>query len=297
MREETKSVLGIAFLRTRIIAIFTLISYLLLFFYSGIDKYFTKACLLLFGFYAVILFVLFMLNKKHGQNIAAIYKDNTVRKTTGILILISGLISLFVYIPADINAIAQIIKSNIDSSVIPNIVSATLIICQILIAIYLLKCKIKTNEGYIVETVLGVAYLHTIITFTFSLADELSQSIISHASLNEYFLLRFVPLAVILLVLYGLNKKRNQSTISIFNDNTARKTTGVLIIVDGLISISIIINTVINIVWLRNFLGGSVNHTAQSITQNIVRSIIFICQILLGLYLLKYYKTKPANKK
>lgn len=43
MREETKSVLGIAYLRTIIIAIFTLISYLLLFFYSGIDKYFTKA--------------------------------------------------------------------------------------------------------------------------------------------------------------------------------------------------------------------------------------------------------------
>ena len=36
MREETKSVLGIAYLRTIIIAIFTLISYLLLFFYSGI---------------------------------------------------------------------------------------------------------------------------------------------------------------------------------------------------------------------------------------------------------------------
>jgi len=97
------------------------------------------------------------------------------------------------------------------------------------------------------------------------------------------------------LVLYILNKKQSQSFVSIFNNNTIRKATGVLVLIEGLISLSININSVINTIWLRGFMGGNEFHFAQSITLSIVGFIIIAIQILLGIYLLRSNKEKTAK--
>jgi|GEM_PF-2203425 len=296
MKEETKSVLGIAYLYTTITAICAIISYVFTLFYSSIDKYSITACLLLFGFYAVIWFVLYKLNKKQNQGFGDIFKDNTVRKTTGVLITINVLISLLVAIPAVTNAISQIISNNIDASVIPTIISFAFILFQILIGVYLLKYTRKDNGQYITKTVIGSAYLFTSITTAFALVRAVLLSIIYHDTLNEYFFLRFVPLAAILVVLFILNKKQDQSFVSAFQDNTVRKSTGVLILISGLISLSNEINSVINTIWLTGFLGRSDFHTAQSIMSNIICFVIVVIQILLGIYMLKLYKRKTGEQ-
>jgi len=295
MREESKSHLGIAYLYTTIAAIFAIVTYLQLLFYNPIDKYYMKAFVLLFGTYAAIWFVLFKLNKKRNQSLSTIFKDCTARKTMGVILLKSGLISSFLYIPSSINAVSLIIKDEIDLSVIPSIICVLLFICQILLGLYLLKCKLKTDEMCKSESVIGIAFLYTFITFIFSLVEKLSQAIISCNSLDEYFLLRFATYVTILLVLYILNKKQSQSFVAIFNNNTIRKATGVLVLIEGLISLSIKINSVIDTIWLRGIIRDDVLHFVQSITLSIVGFIIIAIQILLGIYLLRSNKEKTAK--
>lgn len=297
MEEDNKSVLGIAYLYFTISAIFALVSYLYALFYSTIDKYSITTCVLALGTYAVIWFALYKLNKKQNQGLSTILKDCTPRKTVGFIVLINILVSLFVFIPATINAISLIIKDEIDLSVIPNIISVFLLICQVIIGLYLLKCKRRTDGVYKAETVIGIAFLYTSITFVFSLAEKLSLSIFSRNSLDEYFFLRFVPYVTILLVLYILSKKQSKSFVWIFNNNTIRKTAGVLVLIEGIISLSIIMNSVINAIWLRDFMVGNDYQFAQSITQSIIRFIIVAIQILFGIYLLKLYKVKSIDEK
>ncbi len=295
MEEENKSVLGIAYLYSTILAIFAIATYLQLLFYNPIDKYYIKAFVLLFGTYAAIWFILFKLNKKRNQRIGEIFKDCTARKTIGVIILISGFTSLLGYIINAISSASIMLETETFSSIIPIIISVLLVVCQVLIGLYFLKCKRKTDGVCKSETVIGIAFLYSIINFVFSLVEKLSQATISQHSLDEYFSLWFVPYVIILLVLYILNNKQSQSFISIFNNNTIRKATGVLVLIEGLISLSLLINTVINSIWLRSFIGVNGYLLVQSITRSIVGFLIVVIQILFGIYLLRFNKEKTAK--
>ena len=293
MKEEARFASGIAYLYTIIVAVFTLIPLLLILFYSPFDKYSIKVTLLQFGFFALILGGLYTYNKTQGQSFRVIVADVAIRKATGAVIFIIAVIGLFTYIPSVIYGVTSVVQGITDSSVILTFVSLGLILCQIAVGIYLLKHTSRTNGGFAAKTVIGIAFCNTLISAVFKLVTSLTQALISRDSLNVQFLLWLGPVAVILIVLWFLNIKHKQSLISAFRDRAVRKATGALLIINGLLSIAAILNSVINTLWINDSIGISDYRMNSSITWSIVKFIIVACQIVLGLYLLRAGKKSP----
>lgn len=295
MDEENKSIFGVAYLYIIISAILSLISVLIETIVSGnqLAEFFSAESLWLV-IVAVTIFALYRLNKMQNQSFISLFQDNTVRKSTGVLILISGLMSLSVYIYALVNAVSLIWEGKPDSSVILNISGFIFIVLTILMGTYLLKYKGKTGEGYSAKIVFGIAYLYTIVATAFSLVTKLSRNIGSGVMLNTYYYLWLVFAAAILFVLYRLNKKQNQGFASAFQDDTVRKSTGVLILISGLISLSELLNAVKNIVLLINSNYVTNDYIHLSIIRNSILFVIVVCQILYGIYLLR--KSKPGGE-
>jgi len=295
--DESKRFLGIAYLYTIITAVFSITSYLQLFFYSAIDKYVIKALLLQFFIFAAIGFVLFMLNRKQRQHFLAISKDNAVRKSTGVVIIINGFTSLSVYLPQAIYAVSLIVNRNIDVSAVPTIVSVFLFLCQVLLGLFLFKCKSNTCGQYNAGTIIGIAYLYTLITVVFSLIFKLSRVVLSHISLNKYSFLWLAFIAAIIMVLYLLNKKQKQNLAFVLHDDIARKSAAILIIINGAVNFSVLSNSIVNVIWLldSNFVDNK--YAVSSITSSIIEFIIVLCQIGLGAYFLKISSNTDKHKR
>jgi len=298
MKEDSKRVFGIAYLKTTISAIITIFTLLVsLIEYAVLGNQlgaFLIAESVWFVFVAATIFVLYRINKKQNQGIASLFKDNTVRKSVGVLILISGLMSLSVYIDAIQSIVTLICQGKADPTILLTIIDAIVIVCTILAGIYLLKYKDKTGEGYSAEIVLGVAYLYTMISTALSLVTKLSGTIISSYKINAYYFVWFAFAVVILFVLYRLNKKQNQDFVSVYQNDIIRKSVGALILIGGIISLSNYFNVARNIVSLMSSGNGTPNNIHTSIVRNCINFVIDAFQILYGIYLLK--KSKPGGE-
>ncbi|SMC72364.1 hypothetical protein [Papillibacter cinnamivorans] len=285
--DEKGRPLGIAYLYAMITAAFSIASCLMIFFYSAVDKYAVKAFLLQFCTFAAIWFIVYVRNRKQNQRFRTIFQDSTVRKAAGALIIITGLTGLSVYLPQIIYAFSSLVNRNSDLSTVPTIVTVILILFQIAVGLFLLRCKGSACGQYNAGTVLGIALFYTVLTAAYSLLTKLAQIIFLRNSYNQYFFWWIGCIAAIILVLYALNKKRHQGLSSVIHDDTARKSAGILMIINGIVDISVLVNSVVNIIWLLNSNITSTVYAVSSITLDMIKFIILACQIGLGAYLLK----------
>lgn len=294
--DESNRFLGIAYLYTVIIAVFSIVSSLLLFLYSAIDKYTIKALSLEFLVFIAIWCVLYMLNRTRHLSFGTLSKDIIVRKSTGSVIIINGLTSIFIYFSQVVHAIYSIISRKIDESLVPTLVYLSLISCQIFVGLFLLKRKSTSYEKNSAGTIIGITYLYTLITVAFSLISNLVRIRINHTSLNRYSLLWLLCIVAMIIVLYLLNKKQNQNLAFVFYNDTVRRSAGILIIISGIIALSVLLNSVINILWLMNSNPVGSKYAVSNIALSVIKLFIIACQVGLGAHLLKFSnKTDEHN--
>lgn len=290
--DESNRFFGIAYLYTVIITLFSIASYLLLFSYSAIDKYTIKAFLVEFFVLVAIWCVLYMLNRTKHLSFLTLSKDNIVRKATGGVIIINGLTSIFIYLSQVVYAVSLVISRNIDESVVPTLVYFIFILCQIFVGLFLIKRKNNDYEQNDTGVVIGTVYLYTLIMVAFSLLTNLVRIMINPTSLNKFSFLWLTCIVIMIIILYLLNKRQNQSLASVFYNDTDRKSAGILMIISGVIAISVLLNSVINIFWLLDSNLSDNKYAVSNIMLSAIKLFIIACQIGLGAYLLKKSSSK-----
>lgn len=167
---------------------------------------------------------------------------------------------------------------------------------------------IQTDGGMYMEkqekikTILGIALLYTIITSIFSFINRLSAIIIDkryNLFLQENALF-IVVAAVIIIILFMYLKKLNKGApFSIIGDSTVRVTAGILVAIDGIITLSSTlpfkIMSIHSAIQSSIFMGQSWQSMFIKYLIEITISIVFILlQILVGIYLAKFYKRKTS---
>lgn len=150
------------------------------------------------------------------------------------------------------------------------------------------------------KTVLGIALLYTIITGAFSFINRLMFDANLRIFLNRDALW-LVTVAVIIFILITNIKKLNQGIyFNVLNDSTTRVAAGILVILEAIIvlSSSLPMWTISMISVIKSSKMVQQNDTMTIIIvlfTNIIQIVILLCQIFVGVYLLKFYKSKTKG--
>lgn len=151
----------------------------------------------------------------------------------------------------------------------------------------------------------SVSILFIVFTSAFSLASRLVAPIVMKGMMAynlQSFLFKniiwIIIAAAIIIILTSYAKKLGiQSYSDLIKDTLIRKTAGLLIIIEGLIDLSNLIPTcissIISSTQASHLMRGNANGiTARIITSDIISIIIILCQVFLGIWLIKLYKEK-----
>ena len=153
-----------------------------------------------------------------------------------------------------------------------------------------------------IKTILGIALLYTIITSILSFIDRLSAIIIDkrfNLFLQENALF-IVVAVVIIIILFTYLKKLNQGApFSIIGDSTVRVTAGILVAIDGIITLSRALPNIIMSIKNNIQVSQASGEYGQMILINgsivtVISVVIILFQILVGIYLAKFYKSKMS---
>lgn len=157
MKDETKNILGISCLYVTAYALFALLGRLVTVYSAGSPlegiKLFLNGSMLWLVVALVAVYVLYSLNAKQKQGYAAMLNNPTVRKTTGILIALTGLFNFAASVPILVNVIASfrtfdsvgIAKDSLVQSCVTQSIALLIQLCQSLFGLYLLRYKSKTD--------------------------------------------------------------------------------------------------------------------------------------------------------
>lgn len=159
-----------------------------------------------------------------------------------------------------------------------------------------------------IKTILGIALLYTIITSIFSFINRwLTEIMFSKNSFNikinlflqENFLWIIVTAAIIIILNMYIKKLNQGAPFSIIGDSTVRAAAGILVAIDGIITLSstfpIKIMSIHSYIKSLVFMGQSWQSMFIKHLIEIIISIAFILlQILVGIYLAKFYKSKTS---
>lgn len=147
-----------------------------------------------------------------------------------------------------------------------------------------------------VKVVLGIAFLGTIMSGSFSLLDRLTVIFLGNSLVQGLGIfcarssLWFIIVVGIIVILYNLNKKHNQRLSDMLQDKTISVTSGVLVGISGLIHLSSYLPVILSIISSLKILRSGA--LIRNIIINSVCFLIDLCQILFGVYMLKYFKSK-----
>jgi hypothetical protein len=160
----------------------------------------------------------------------------------------------------------------------------------------------KYEEAKIVS---GIAIVYIITTSVFSFLNKLSLLIIKDDSSNIGFKTFFSSSILWIIVVAGIiialtiyaNKYNQKVCLNILDNTIVRSSAGILISIEGLVNLSsslpIRISGINSAIQVSQQVGQTVQGIiAQSIVSNTVAIAISICQILFGVYLVKFYKEK-----
>lgn len=95
----------------------------------------------------IILLTSYYNREKSHSGFINLIKDNTIRKTSGVFIILQGITEISTKLPMNINSIqtylsnaAMVINANVRNQIITaNTIELVIILCQILLGFYLLK--------------------------------------------------------------------------------------------------------------------------------------------------------------
>lgn len=155
-----------------------------------------------------------------------------------------------------------------------------------------------------IKTVSGIVLLYTIIISIFSFIDRLSTMMFLQSNLNlriNSFLQRntlwIVVVAIIIIILTMYIKKLNQGVyFNVINNSVIRVTAGALAILEGIISSSSLLP--LSIMSIKSAIQTMqvIQQNGQMITKvvisNVISVVIILCQILFGIYLVKFHRTR-----
>ena len=154
----------------------------------------------------------------------------------------------------------------------------------------------------------GVATLFITITSIFSLISKLITCMLVSEDLqralslflkNNYLWLIVVVIIIFLLITY-LKKYNLNSLPALISNETIRLTAGLLIALEGIIHLSNLIS--IYFISLKSY--NLTKQLMDTITNEVLKKplisngisiFIFLCQIFIGIYLVKFYKEKIKN--
>jgi magnesium-transporting ATPase (P-type) len=188
------------------------------------------------------------------------------------------------------------------------------IICLINNYLIMLIPFIQTDGGMYMEkrgevkTILGIALLYTIITSIFSFINRwLTEIMFSKNSFNikinlflqENFLWIIVTAAIIIILNMYIKKLNQGEAFSIIGDSTVRAAAGILVAIDGIITLSnslpLYIIRIHSAIQSSLFMGRNLqNMLSIAITESVISIVAILLQILTGIYLAKFYKSKTS---
>lgn len=155
-----------------------------------------------------------------------------------------------------------------------------------------------------IKTIMGIALLYTMITSISLLLSRLT-IFISQDHLEktiDLFLQRYALWIIVVIgtivILNVYSKKLNQKSYSnILENRVVRLTTGVLVSLDGLINLSSLLPLYTMNVKSSIQLSNETRVTIEAMVtkllmSNLLSLVIILCQIFVGIYLVKYYKKK-----
>lgn len=152
------------------------------------------------------------------------------------------------------------------------------------------------------KVILGIAFLFTVITGFFSLLSKISiifTNVNLKMGLTQFgwkYSLWIVFIAGIIIVLYRLNKKSNQSIYEMIGNRTIRTATGVLVIIDGLIafanSLPIRFMSIKSMIETSKYISLRIDGLYEkNIIENVIFLVVLLIQIIFGILILRYHKT------
>ena len=160
-----------------------------------------------------------------------------------------------------------------------------------------------------IKTILDIALLYTVITSIFSLLNKLSTLIVPQGTFVErirLFLQRntlwiIVVITVIIILSIYIKKSNQKVSTNIADNSIVGLVTGAFVVLEGLFNLSS--SLPLNILSVESFiqasqyidvsLDGSVERMIlQAVISNALSVVIILCQIILGIYLIKVYKKR-----
>ena len=307
---EKKTVLGIALLFAAMTGLLSVLAQLpSLILYRDITggKAIIHYTLVLLILAVCITLTLYILNRKQGQSLKEMFKDNVIRKSTGVLSIIIGLIYSSTVIQLLISSLCSYIKYKselVHTSVVIDSVNVLLVIILVLFGVYLLRSRNCTvHDDGDVKKILGITLQFTFISGIFSFILILSRML---GEPNIFFYL--VQLAVtvcIPLTLYLIFTKKNRFTTDDLNDNSIRHSVGALVVIDGTFKLAPAIISLISGVMEYYSVDKTLNADilvpiiSRLIQKRLLAQIsitLLILQILLGVSMLRSRKRKENNE-
>lgn len=169
--------------------------------------------------------------------------------------------------------------------------------------IYIIK-GVHMEKHEEVKNILGITLLYTIVTGILSFLSRLNVFLTrdNFGKVANLFLRRnglwIIVVAGIIIILSVYTKKLNQKFFSdILQNRSIRLIAGVLIALEGLINLSsllpICIMSVRSSIQVSQQLGESMEGIiTKTILSNVISVVVILFQILVGIYLVKFYKKK-----
>jgi hypothetical protein len=157
-----------------------------------------------------------------------------------------------------------------------------------------------------INIALGVALLYIIITTIISLPNDfvlfsilpnrIHSSTVNLIIRNNILYIITAPTIIISLIIY-LKKSNQRGLLEVLRNENVRLITGILLALQGLVDLSKILLTCINIVKVfLNVVTPTGDNAEVFIKQNVVpyaaSLVIILLQIFIGIYLAKRYKRK-----
>jgi hypothetical protein len=316
--EEAKIISGITLIFFSVKEVFTVLNIILPLFISGtigelIPSFASYFWPHLVAFGAII--VLFVYTRKQNWSIGNFLHDRNIRLAAGTLFILDGFVDLFTRMPPLIASLYSCamhpgVMNPVNTTII-NIMSLAqanmIVLCQIVIGIFLFKqnrLKLgdtqdlprERNEAKKKATGIALLFflaantqvvLHKIMTRMFQSSRAYS------AGYDLYVLPGLIAIIAMIVMLFILTNKQNSTIKKFLQERVIRISAGTLIILDGVYKL---LNLLADLTSMMSLPDGFqqnaefANMMTLSYVVRAVNAVFIICEIIIGIYLVKFYK-------
>lgn len=153
-----------------------------------------------------------------------------------------------------------------------------------------------------IKTILGISLLYVMITSVFSLINKLCSLMLSQNNfgvkirffLQDSLLWIVVAAAIIITFILYLKKLNQGAYFDLFRDSFVRVTAGTLAVIDGIIHLSVMLPLYVTSIQSAIQSSQLVQQSMQRmltemILSDVISVFLFLCQVLVGIYLIKFH--------